>query len=219
MEKLFQASMNREWQTAWQSGVFRKRLIWGLILLFITLGTFPFFFSSIEKREGTQINDWVLNHLPAYPVSLPIFIIIWSATLFTFIRAIQDPRGIMIVFLWSYVIMSISRLVVITAVPLNPPAGLLELKDPISNTFYGMKVVTKDLFYSGHTSTVFLMFLCVKKRKDKITLLTATLLVGFLLLLQHVHYTIDVLAAPVFTFIIYFLVKRAFRLDAPEKTN
>ena len=125
----------------------------------------------------------------------------------------------MIVFLWSYVIMSISRLVVITAVPLNPPAGLLELKDPISNTFYGMKVVTKDLFYSGHTSTVFLMFLCVKKRKDKITLLAATLLVGFLLLLQHVHYTIDVLAAPVFTFIIYFLVKRAFRLDAPEKTN
>jgi len=59
------------------------------------------------------------------------------------------------------------------------------------------------LFFSGHTATVFLLFLCLKKKQDKWLALGGSVLTGFLLLVQHVHYTIDVLAAPVFTYFIY----------------
>lgn len=202
-------SIKGKWQTAWGTKDFRNKIIAGTLLLFTTLATFPFFFGTIEERNGKILNDWLLDRLPAYNMSLPIFIIIWVSTVFIFIRSYQNP-DIFITFLWAYVILSITRLVVISMVPLNPPAGLIELKDPISNTFYGLRVVTKDLFFSGHTSTAFLMYLCLKKRNDKIIMLAATFVLGLLLLIQHVHYTVDVLAAPFFTYLIYLAAKQYF---------
>jgi membrane-associated phospholipid phosphatase len=82
------------------------------------------------------------------------------------------------------------------------------LADPLSNAFYGSKFVTKDLFFSGHTSTLFIMFLCLTGRTDRILALIATVVVGILLLVQHVHYTLDVLCAPPLTWGIYRLVKK-----------
>jgi PAP2 superfamily C-terminal len=209
IEDHMEQSMTEKWQAAWRSKKFRNKIFAGFILLFITLATFPFFFQTIDERNGPVLNDWLLNILPAYNVSVAIFIIMWASTVFIFIRAFQNP-DIFILFLWAYVMLSISRLLVISIVPLNPPVGLVELKDPISNTFYGMRVVTKDLFFSGHTSTLFLIFLCLKKKQDKIIMLSATFIVASLLLIQHVHYTIDVLAAPVFTYLIYRFAKRYF---------
>jgi hypothetical protein len=209
-------STSEKWQAAWRSKKFRNKIFIGLILLFLTLATFPFFFQTIDERNGPVINDWLLNYLPAYNVSVAIFIIMWSATAFIFIRVFQNP-DIFVVYLWAYIMLSISRLLVISAVPLNPPVGLLELKDPISNTFYGMRVVTKDLFFSGHTSTLFLDFLCLVKMKDKIIMLAATITVACLLLIQHVHYTIDVLAAPVFTYLIYRFAKKNFQNKISNK--
>jgi hypothetical protein len=149
-----------------------------------------------------------LNQLPALNMSYPIFIIIWACTILMFIRAFQQPMEIFILFLWSYVLLSILRLVLISLVPLNPPIALQELKDPISNNFYGMKIVTKDLFFSGHISTLFLMFLCLQNKKVKIGVLAATFIVTILLLIQHVHYTVDVLSAPLFAFGVYWLTKK-----------
>src|SRR5579863_8489593 len=203
-------SFSARWNKAWQIKPFRQRLIAGTILLFATLAVFPIFFQYIEKRNGVTLNDIVLDYLPAYNMSSAIFIIMWTMTAYTFARSIRDPFNF-IVFLWAYVIVSISRILSISLVALNPPANLVELRDPLSNTFYGMKIVTKDLFYSGHTSSIFLMFLVLKKPLDKALTLIATLFVATMLLIQHVHYTIDIIAAPFFTWIFYLLSKRFCR--------
>jgi hypothetical protein len=52
------------------------------------------------------------------------------------------------------------------------------------------------------------MFLCLTGRTDRILALIATVVVGILLLVQHVHYTLDVLCAPPLTWGIYRLVKK-----------
>jgi hypothetical protein len=78
------------------------------------------------------------------------------------------------------------------------------LNDPfVDFVGYGKNIITKDLFFSGHTSTLFLLFLIARKRALKIFFLAITLAVAMFLLKQHVHYTIDVLAAPVFAWISY----------------
>jgi PAP2 superfamily C-terminal len=197
-------NQKNNWTIAWQQPLFRKKLYAGASILVVILILLPFFFQAIEKRDGVHLNDWLLTRLPAYNVSVAIFVIIWSATLLCLIRAIQTP-GIFMALLWGYIFLFITRMISIWLIPLNPPDHLIALIDPISNTFYGSHYITKDLFYSGHTATVFLFFLCLQKKSDKVITLLCAIAVAVLLTFQHVHYTIDILFAPLFTFLCYKL--------------
>ena len=199
-----QVSYLQKWKSAWQSLDFRKKMWGGIIALVILFSFFPWFFQAIERRQGILLNDWVLNVLPVFDASIPIFILIWLATLLIVVRFFQDPE-IFLCFLWCYILLCISRIITISLVPLDPPRGLVPLTDRLANAFYGPKFITRDLFYSGHTASVFLIYLCLKRKADKIFALLATLVVGVLLIIQHVHYTIDVLAAPLFAYAMYLL--------------
>ncbi len=195
------------WKINLQSSEYRKKLIIGLILISFILLSLPFFFQAIEKRNGISFNDYLLSWLPAYDLSLYIFTVIWSMTLFTFSRFKQDPN-IFLTFLWGFILINLSRFVFIGLIPLNAPADLIPIHDPISNHFYGPKFITKDLFFSGHTAAMFLMFLCLKKRTDKVIALLATIIIGIAVLIQHVHYTVDVVMAPVITYFLWIGSKK-----------
>jgi PAP2 superfamily C-terminal len=199
-----QESSIQKWKTVLQSSDFQKKLWGGIVALVIIFSFFPWFFQAIEKRHGFLLSDWVLNRIPVHDESIPIFILIWLAALLILVRFIQDPE-IFLCFLWGYNLLCISRIITISIVPLDPPRGLVELTDRLANAFYGPKFITRDLFYSGHTASVFLIFLCLRKKADRIFALSAAIIVGVLLMIQHVHYTIDVLAAPLFAYAMYFL--------------
>ena len=195
------------WRAAWRHPVFRRKFFIGLLGTLALLLTFPAFFQSIERHTGPVLNDWVLNQLPPQDVSLGIFLTIWATALLLLIRARRSPAVFML-FTYGYILVSLSRILSINLVPLDPPVGLIPLIDPISNAFYGKTYITKDLFYSGHTSSIFLMFLCFRRWWDRLLVLAGSLLVGGLLLVQHVHYTVDVLGAFVFTYPLYWIGKR-----------
>lgn len=195
------------WQQALQDAAFKKKLIAGLALQTIILIALPFFFQHIEHRQGFILNDFVLASLPARNVSFPIFGLLWFIFVLFIIRSAQDPK-LFITLLYGFVIVCLTRMITISFVQLNPPAKLIPLLDPVSNSFYGGSFVTKDLFFSGHTATLWLFFLSFRRRIDKAVALFSTVAVGFLLLVQHVHYTIDVIAAPFFTTICYILAKK-----------
>lgn len=190
------------WKSHWQSTDYRKKLITGLILISFILLSLPFFYQAIEQRNGIDVNDHLLNLLPAYDLSSFIFVVIWSMALLTFSRFRQDP-SIFLTFLWGFILINLSRFVTIGLFPLNAPDDLIPIHDPISNQFYGPKFITKDLFFSGHTAAMFLMFLCLKKKTDKILALVATIIIGIAVLLQHVHYTLDVVMAPIITYFLW----------------
>jgi hypothetical protein len=173
----------------------------GSAIVALVLSAMPPFFQHIERRPGIQLHDAVLARIPAQDVSVYIFMIIWGMGLLTLVRAIANP-AIYVRYVWLYIVICLTRLLTIMLVPLAAPAGLVELVDPLTGVFYGHAVVTKDLFYSGHTATLITMYFCLEKRSDRILSIIATCIVGCLLLVQHVHYTIDVLAAPVFVFLI-----------------
>ncbi len=194
------------WSSAWSQPLFRIKFIVVWLLTFPLLTVFHVFFAYIEKREGIELSDWVLEQLPAYNVSLPVFLFIWGATLLAIIRCIKSPQ-ILLLLLWSYLLVSVSRILCIWLVPLNPPPHLIPLVDPLTNFFYGKQYITKDLFFSGHTSSVFIIFLGLEKKRDKVFTLLSAICVAILLLVQHVHYTIDILAAPVAAYLCYKLAR------------
>ncbi|MEO5594683.1 MAG: phosphatase PAP2-related protein [Chitinophagaceae bacterium] len=194
------------WSYAWSQSLFRIKFILVWVLIFPLLSIFHIFFAHIEKREGFVLNDWFLNQIPVHNVSLPVFIFIWGAALLAIIRCIKNPR-ILLLLLWSYLLVSVSRILCIWMVPLNPPPHLIPLIDPLTNFFYGKQYITKDLFFSGHASSVFIIFLGLEKKRDKIFILLSFMCIAALLLVQHVHYTIDLLAAPIVSYLCYRLAK------------
>jgi hypothetical protein len=197
------------WSEAWQEPRFRNKTIIALILVAIILILLPTFFAFIEKREGMVLQDFVLERLPASDVSIPTFIIIWSVVLLVFYRIYQSPRLFLVV-AYGFILMCLARVLTISLLPLNPPPGLITLKDPIANIAYGGKgiFITKDLFYSGHTGNMFLFFLCLQAKWDKIIALAASFMVGILVLIQHIHYSIDVISAFIFTYFLYLGAKK-----------
>jgi hypothetical protein len=197
------------WKEAWSRQTFKLKIIIGTLLLLIILSSFPKFFAIIELRKGMQMNDWILARMPAYDVSIPIFIIIWSTAAFLIYKLIQSPI-LYLQFLMSFLILCITRVISISIFSLEPPIGLIELQDPLSSIFYGGTnvFIKKDLFYSGHTATQFLIFLSLKGKIEKIITGITTILISVLVLIQHIHYTVDVVAAYFFTYFVYILGKR-----------
>lgn len=199
---LISLRVKKNWTKAWQLPSFRRKFITGLLVLTAILIYFPFFFNSIENRNGRVIPDFILDWISPRDVSIPVFLLIWASGLLLIFRVSKDP-GLMLLVLWGYNMVTLLRMSCIGLISLDPPPGLIPLADPLTNLFYGSRYITHDLFFSGHTATVCLICYCLKGRAEKYFTGIATGAIGMLLLVQHVHYTVDVLAAPLLTYIAY----------------
>lgn len=206
MHKLAHTDLN-SWQLAWQSPAFRQKFVQSLSASLLILSILPFFFDFIQTRSGTHLNDWLLLRLPARSVSVWIFGLLWGSGAWMVWRIWQQPH-LALPLLAGYVLLTLTRMATILLFPLEPPVGLLELADPISNQFYGEQFITKDLFFSGHTSSVFLFAFVLDKPRERWIIGIFGVAVGILVLVQHVHYSIDVLVAPFATYFVVELAKK-----------
>jgi hypothetical protein len=110
--------------------------------------------------------------------------------------------------LQMFALLSFLRTLSIFLVPLEAPADIIFLNDPFANVLLhqpDLKVM-KDLFFSGHTATVALMFLLARKKWQRMYCGITLIISPTLILWQHVHYTIDVIAAIPAAYFCYYLV-------------
>ena len=192
------------WPEAWKQSRFRHLAIAGLGLVAGLLAIWPWYLGIIEARPGLVMADPVLDWLPRRDMSLPVFLSLWGAALLLIYRVQQSPL-LYLRFIWAYALLFIARIISIGLTPLDPPPGLIELRDPLSNYFYGQKFITKDLFFSGHTASICLMAFCLVRPRDRWLVFLGTAVVGVGVLMQRVHYTADVVAAPLAAYFIYRL--------------
>ncbi len=207
--KGFEQSIALNWTAAWQDSRFR----WQLILALAVFAIFPWkaddYFQWIQLREGFVIQDEILAYIPAKNVSIPIFTIIYFSVVYLLFRIARQPKQFLW-FAWAFNIETLMRFASIYWVALNPPVGLVDLHDPIAEMFiYGENLaITKDLFFSGHTATmVFVCFFLPQGTERNIAIVLSGVLV-ILLLIQHVHYSMDIMAAPLATWAAVRLAKR-----------
>jgi hypothetical protein len=205
----FRPNLKQSWKAAFTDRTFALSFVGALVVFSI----FPFkaddYFQWIQLREGVQWNDPLLNAIPALNVSYPIFGIIYLSVIYLLYRLLQDPKRFLW-FAWAFNLETAFRFATIYFVALNPPAGLVDLHDPLAEIFiYGENMaITKDLFFSGHTATMVFVCYFLPTMPERRIALGLSLILASLLLVQHVHYSLDVLAAPLFTLTAIGIVKR-----------
>jgi membrane-associated phospholipid phosphatase len=178
------------------------------LILFITI--LPHFLNGIlVYKPGVQLSDFILNWFSPRDWSVEIFILIYGAPALFFIFSLRSPERILLS-VQCYVMVSFMRIISLYLFTLEAADGIIPLVDPfLAKVAYGgHDVFVKDLFFSGHTSTLFIVFLIEKKKWLKTILLIATILVGLLLMWQRVHYTIDVLGGIFVSFCVYWSIRR-----------
>lgn len=172
--------------------------------LFYKLGLF---LNYVEKRPGVVIEDPILNILPVHDVTWPIFILIYIVLFMSLYDFFTSPEKFCR-FLHTYTAVFTLRGIAMYLLPLDPPKDLIVLKDPFVEFLSRSEPFTKDLFYSGHTSTLFMLFLLAHGRKKRTYFLFSTISVAILVLIHRAHYTIDVFIAPFCSFAAYMASER-----------
>ncbi|GAB4287640.1 MAG: hypothetical protein Kow0098_04490 [Ignavibacteriaceae bacterium] len=205
----------KAWRRYLQYKKNRSELILTLILLIATLILLSGFLIFTENRDGTRLADPLLSLFDPYDLTWLIFILIYASILIAVFSLINHPARLVFT-IQLYILMALIRMIAMYLMPLEPPEKMIILKDPLIENIGTGIILTKDLFFSGHTATLFILFLTATNRYLKTFFLLLTVIVAVSVLIQHVHYTIDVVAAIFFTLSCYHLlisVKKKIKLS------
>ena len=184
----------------------RNEFILTVILLAVLMISFSQFLQFIEKRNGVVLPDPLLNIFSPIDLTWLTFSLIYLSLILFLFSVAKEPDKLLIA-MQAYGLMVIFRTIAMYLVPLEPPETMLLLNDPFVQLFGKGEILTKDLFFSGHTATLFLLFLLTEKKTLKFIFLISTFIVGISVLLQHVHYSIDVFVAPFVAYGSYRIIK------------
>jgi len=174
-------------------------MIFFILSVSVLLLNARYFLPIIEKRQTLySLNDPILSFIEK-PIDCNLYLSLIHniSILLCLYESFEKLENI----LTCFAIVHLVRDFTLFLVPLSPPENTIYLEDPFLRTFTPGKVLTKDLFFSGHTSFLFLIFYFA----DQFYWIQCTFFVLTLifLILQKVHYTIDIFIAPFMCYCVY----------------
>jgi hypothetical protein len=169
----------------------------------------------VTRIKGIAVSDILLNWLPTWDIDFIIVqgaLIITALALFLFL---YKPKYLNFG-LKTLSIFILVRSFFITLTHLGASPNQLVF-DPNSFGFglYNLLFNTSgDFFFSGHTGMPFLLALIFWHEKFwRYLFIAASVICGIGVLLAHIHYSIDVFAAPFITYTIYIFAQKVFHKD------
>jgi hypothetical protein len=194
------------WKSSFTDKKFRIELLITVILTVILFYYVPGFLDFVESRPGVVLPDPILNIFSPVDVTWLTFIIIYLSVIVGLASFARDPRQLLFA-AQAYSLLILFRIIAMYLTPFAAPEKILPLNDPFVQWIGSGDVLTKDLFFSGHTATLFIIFLISKNFKLKVLFLILTIAVAYCVIIQQVHYSIDVFAAPFFAYGSYSLLR------------
>ncbi|MBI1767535.1 MAG: hypothetical protein HYR67_04080 [Bacteroidetes bacterium] len=197
----------------WKDALKNKRFVIHFAISILGLIAFaavlPYFFIEVLlPKPGVALTDPILNFFTPKDWSITIFVFIYLCTLLSIIFNFAKPQ-LILVGLQTYVVVNFMRLISLYLFTLEAPEGTIPLSDPFLTVFaYGQAVYVKDLFFSGHISTLSVLFFIEQRKSLRYLILASTFLVALLLAWQRVHYTLDMVAAPIITWFVFRFFKQ-----------
>lgn len=169
----------------------------------------------VASLKATAASDVLLSNLPTVDLDS---LIIWGTILLPFIALlflIYKPRylNFMLKSLALFIIIR-SFLISLTHLGADPNQLILN-KNSFGFGLYNLLYNTNnDFFFSSHTGMPFLAALVFWPIKSwRYFFITMSIILGGSLLLAHIHYSIDVFAAPFMTYSIFAISRKFFSKD------
>ena len=178
-----------------------------VVVLVFTLTSYASFLTGIEMRQGFAFTDPIHQLVGPIDLTWPIFLILYGALIAAVGLLLGQPL-ILFRAMRAYTILVAIRMLCMWMLPLDPPATMIALSDPIVELFTtdGASTLTRDLFFSGHTATFFLIGAVVPNKIFRRVYYGLGTVIAVMVIVQHVHYTVDVLVAPMAAFTAAYLV-------------
>lgn len=187
------------WRTAWRDPLFRGWACCLLALAPLLAWGLPRFFAAIELRPGATPFDPVLARFGPADVSWITFAVLYGTIAIGLWRLGHRPWALLRA-LVAYVFLTLFRMFTLWTFTLEPPTSIIPLVDPFTQFFYpGSTPFLKDLFFSGHTATLALLACALPRGPWRAWSMACTVVIGLLVIAQHVHWTVDVVVAPFFS--------------------
>ncbi len=180
--------------------------------VFLGASLFVNYFASYYANEkaSSSVTDLVLSNIPTYNIS-SLFIYGTLVMFFLIILAcFMDPKKIPFT-LKGIAVFYLIRSVFITLTHIAPfPTQIaIDPESIVSRISFG-----SDLFFSGHTGLPFLLALIWWKEPIfRFIFLSFSVFFAVVVLLGHMHYSIDVLGAFFITYTIFHILEKLFIKD------
>jgi len=177
-------------------------ILLSVLLLIISLVLEYFASNYVGRVGGVAAPDIILDNIPTFDLDI-IFIyggalVTLSLLFYPVFFRVKDIHKVVS----QFSLLVLMRDAFITFTHLADPASALHFVAP--EWFY-IFTFQNGLFFSGHTAIPFLGFLLFKESKIRYFFLAASIIMGSVVLMMHVHYTIDVFSA-------YFITYGTFKM-------
>jgi hypothetical protein len=192
----------------------RRSLFVGLFILAVAI-IFQFYSSAyVNKISSNSVADFLLNLLPVVNLNWIIIEGAFLAILFTVILILAKPQYLLFT-IKAVGIFIATRAVFIAATHIGIYPGQInpDTTGVFDNLYTGLGLQA-GFFFSGHTGLPLLMSVIFWDEKVwRYVYMIMGLVFGVTVLFAHVHYTIDVLAAPYMTYGIFKMTQYFFPDD------
>ena len=188
-------------------------LITGVVLLVASFVVSVYAVDYANKSISNSVTDIVLSNTRVYNVD-GIFVygavlLVVCVALICYIR----PQRMPFIFK-SIALFTLIRSFFISLTHIAPYPEHIAISSSIFTTLFPTIFTGDDLFFSGHVGLSFLMALILWEYPFWRTLFLAfSVLFGIVVLLGHLHYSIDVASAFFITFTIFMIAKSIFKRD------
>jgi hypothetical protein len=198
-------NLSANWQDALSDKGFRKYFPPNFLGCFAVHYSVVFWLKMNSNHPGMVLNDPMYGFFAPRDLSSIIFFFTYTATILTVLYVVQYPylfqRGCV-----AFVAVFLVRAIFIHLIPLSPAPGIIPLQDPVTNWLADEGRIMNDLFFSGHVADLTMFgLLCSHNARLRSYIFLCAAVVAVLLVWQRVHYTVDVVMAPAFSYVSYWL--------------
>lgn len=171
-------------------------------------------YSSAKSATAPSVRDFFLDRMPVFHVDFIIVIVAIVFWVFSSLLLAFTPQRLL------FGIKAIAFFIIIRAFFMNLthlglyPGAASPGVDNFGWSFYDRVTFQGNLFFSGHAGFPFLMALVFWNRDGwRRLFIVASIIFGAAVLLAHVHYSIDVFAAPFMAYGVFAIAAKFFPKD------